>query len=102
MQAATKIENPDSTASKLAAHRKLIIALYCAIFLPLLPVWLAPKAGIAALPTWFAPASAISAIACLFALLCVAWRLGVVRGGFVVAFGTALLALPATRYFQLI
>ena len=100
MQAATKIANPDSTASKLAAHRKLIIALYCAIFLPLLPVWLAPKAGIAALPTWFASASAIGALACLFALLCVAWRSGAMRGGFVIAFAAALLALPAAHYLQ--
>ena len=101
MQAATKGAHPESTASKLAAHRKLIIALYCAIFLPLLLVWLTPKAGIAAFPTWFAPASAIGALACLFTLLCVAWRSGAVRGGFVFAFATALLALPAAYYFQL-
>lgn len=101
MQAATKIANPDSTASKLAAHRKLIIALYCVIFLPLILLWLAPMAG-TTLPAWFAPASAVGAMACLFALLCLAWRSGAMRGGFIVAFAAALLALPAARYFQLI
>lgn len=102
MQAAIKIVNPDSTASKLAAHRKLIIALYCMIFLPLLLICLAPRAGIATLPTWFAAASAVGAMACLFALLCVAWRSGAVRGGFIVAFAAVLLALPAAHYFQFI
>lgn len=92
--------NPDSMASKLATHRKLIIALYCALFLSLLLVWLAPRPG-AALPTWFAPASAIGALACLLALLGVAWRCGALRGRFILVLVTALLALPAARYFQL-